>query len=66
LRRDSRSYFSDALSAAAAVAEVGADPEDRDECQAENVFWVPAEARWSHLLESAKWSNRPIVQEISA
>ncbi len=32
----------------------GADPEDADEYKAENVFWVPAEARWSHLQASAK------------
>lgn len=27
----------------------GTDPEDPDEYKAENVFWVPQEARWSHL-----------------
>lgn len=32
----------------------GADPEDPDEYKAENVFWVPAEARWSHLQGQAK------------
>ena len=32
----------------------GADPDDADEYKAENVFWVPAEARWSHLQASAK------------
>ena len=32
----------------------GADPEDRDEYRAENVFFVPAEARWSYLLAQAK------------
>ncbi len=32
----------------------GADPEDPDEYKAENVFWVPADARWSHLQASAK------------
>jgi len=32
----------------------GADPEDPDEYRAENVFWVPQEARWSHLLANAK------------
>lgn len=40
------------------VAGVGnyenANPEDPDEYKAENVFWVPAEARWSHLQASAK------------
>ena len=28
--------------------------EDRDEFVAENVFWVPPEARWSHLRANAK------------
>src|SRR6516164_10265817 len=28
------------------VATAGADPEDRDEYAADNVFWVPKEARW--------------------
>jgi len=32
----------------------GADPEDRDEYKAENVFYVPPAARWSHLLSKAK------------
>jgi type I restriction enzyme M protein len=32
----------------------GADPEDRDEYKAENVFFVPPEARWSYLLSKAK------------
>jgi len=32
----------------------GADPEDRDEYRAENVFYVPPGARWSHLLSRAK------------
>lgn len=32
----------------------GADPEDADEYRAENVFWVPKEARWSHLQANAK------------
>ena len=32
----------------------GADPEDRDEYKAENVFFVPATARWSYLLSRAK------------
>ena len=32
----------------------GADPEDRDEYQAENVFFVPQDARWSFLLAKAK------------
>lgn len=32
----------------------GADPEDRDEYKAENVFFVPPEARWTYLLAQAK------------
>ncbi len=31
-----------------------ADPEDRDEYTAQNVFWVPQQARWSYLHERAK------------
>ncbi len=32
----------------------GADPEDREEYKAENVFFVPADARWSLLVAKAK------------
>jgi type I restriction enzyme M protein len=32
----------------------GADPEDKDEYKAENVFFVPEKARWSYLLAKAK------------
>ena len=32
----------------------GANPEDKDEYKAENVFWVPKEARWPHLQAKAK------------
>jgi len=32
----------------------GANPEDPDEYKAENVFWVPADARWSHLQADAR------------
>ena len=32
----------------------GANPEDPDEYKAENVFWVPADARWPQLQASAK------------
>jgi type I restriction enzyme M protein len=31
-----------------------ADPEDRDEYLAENIFWVPEEARWSYIKANAK------------
>jgi len=32
----------------------GANPEDQDEYTAQNVFWVPPEARWAHLMAQAK------------
>jgi len=32
----------------------GADPEDKDEYNAENVFFVPKEARWNYLQSKAK------------
>ncbi len=38
------------------VAE-GADPEDPDEYRAENVFWVPPEARWALLQDAARSSD---------
>ncbi|MCY4178824.1 MAG: class I SAM-dependent DNA methyltransferase, partial [Litoreibacter sp.] len=49
-------YISDAFEAlhTALSAEDGADTEDRDEYLAENVFWVPKEARWSYLQANAK------------
>lgn len=31
----------------------GADPEDRDEYRAANVFWVPPAARWEKLKAAA-------------
>jgi type I restriction enzyme M protein len=37
-----------------AEADQGADPEDIDEYKAVGVFWVPPEARWSHLKAQAK------------
>ncbi|MFZ5859363.1 MAG: type I restriction-modification system subunit M, partial [Spirochaetota bacterium] len=51
-------YISDAFEEQHAKLEAeraeGADPEDPDEYQAVNVFWVPQEARWSHLRAHAK------------
>ncbi len=35
-------------------ATAGADPEDKDEYLADNIFFVPKEARWSYLLSRAK------------
>jgi len=31
-----------------------ADPEDKDEYLADNIFWVPPEARWDYLQKNAK------------
>lgn len=36
---------------------MGADPEDRDEYRAENVFFVPKDARWTRLQSKAKQPN---------
>src|SRR5438552_12612393 len=36
------------------LAEEPATAEDPDEYLADNVFWVPKEARWSHLQANAK------------
>jgi len=49
-------YISDAFEAKreALLEEELADPEDPEEYLAENVFWVPKEARWSHLQANAK------------
>jgi type I restriction enzyme M protein len=49
-------YVSDAFEEkrAALNQDKGADPEDPDEYKAENIFWVPKEARWSNLRSSAK------------
>jgi len=50
-------YISDAFEAKhadlAAEKAKGADPEDPDEYRAASIFWVPKEARWSHLKASA-------------
>ena len=54
-------YVSDAFEEqhAKLVAEEasGADPEDPDEYRAENIFWVPLEARWAHLKAQARQST---------
>lgn len=49
-------YISNAFEAkrAALLAEDATAAEDADEYLAENVFWVPKEARWSHLQANAK------------
>ena len=35
----------------------GADPEDKDEYKAENIFFVPQQARWSFLVNNATQPN---------
>ncbi len=51
-------YISDAFEEVHARLEAerdqGADPEDPDEYRAQDIFWVPPEARWSHLKNQAK------------
>jgi type I restriction enzyme M protein len=39
------------------LAEDAQAAEDKDEYLADNVFWVPKEARWSHLQANAKQSS---------
>ncbi len=46
--------FEERRGALEADKKSGADPEDPDEYRAENVFWVPKEARWEHLQAKAK------------
>ena len=51
-------YVSDAFQEAHTRLEAevgqGADPEDPDEYRAQNIFWVPVEARWALLKAQAK------------
>ena len=49
-------YISDAFEAkhAELLKDALAEAEDPEEYLAENVFWVPKEARWSHLQAKAK------------
>lgn len=51
-------YISDAFeeqhAKLAADKKSGADPEDRDEYLAENIFWVPKVARWTQIKANAK------------
>ncbi|RKG68508.1 SAM-dependent DNA methyltransferase [Corallococcus sp. CA054B] len=44
-----------------AEADQGADAEDPDEYRAENIFWVPREARWTQLQAEAK---QPIIGKL--
>jgi len=51
-------YISDAFEerhAALLIEQAeGADPEDPDEYRAQNIFWVPPEARWARLKAQAR------------
>jgi type I restriction enzyme M protein len=51
-------YISDAFeekhTALVEEKKKGADPEDKDEYLAENIFWVPKEARWPFIQGKAK------------
>ena len=50
-------YISDAFEGKHAELDAqraqGADPEDPDEYRAQNIFWVPPEARWTYLKSMA-------------
>lgn len=56
-------YISDAFEAKhqALLAEDIQAAEDKDEYLADNVFWVPKEARWSHLQANAKLATIGIL-----
>lgn len=55
-------YISDAFEVQRekAIAD-GFDPEDRDYYTADNVFWVPKEARWDNLVANAKQTTIGIL-----
>ena len=55
-------YISDAFGEARAKLEAnrhltGSDPDDPDEYRADNIFWVPPEARWQQLQAQARQSS---------
>ena len=56
-------YISDAFEAhhKKLQSEPYAAPEDPDEYRADNIFWVPPEARWSHLRKNARQSNIAVL-----
>jgi len=58
-------YISDAFEEKHAEIEAekaqGADPEEPEEYLALKIFWVPPEARWSHLKSQAK---QPTIGEL--
>ena len=52
-------YISDAFEEArskleASRQQTGADPDDPDEYRADNIFWVPPEARWQQMQAQAR------------
>ena len=63
-------YISDSFEALYAKIKAGtgeyeySDPEDQDEYRAENVFWVPPDARWSYIQAQAK--RETIGQQLDA
>lgn len=50
-------YISDAFEAKHQALPTEEEREDRDEYLADNVFWVPQAARWSHLQACSKLPN---------
>ena len=56
-------YISDAFEArhTELLSDDAAAAEDKDEYLADNIFWVPKEARWSHLRANAKQSSIGIL-----
>lgn len=55
-------YVSDAFDAQYKKAETeDFNPEDRDFYIADNVFWIPKEARWDNLVANAKQPNIGVI-----
>src|SRR5262249_35530564 len=46
------------------LATPGADPEDRDEYAADNVFWVPKEARWQGVGGLQAKAKQPTIGKL--
>ncbi len=46
------------------LATPGADPEDRNEYAADNVFWVPKEARWAGGEGLQAKAKRPTIGKL--
>ena len=49
--------FTELFDRLTAETSSGAVPEDRDEYTAENVFWVPQDARWAKIQAAAKTAD---------